>query len=41
MEIEETLEKIMTSDKFVLSEVEKLRVLYVLKKEIRYELQRK
>jgi putative hydrolase of HD superfamily len=41
MKIEETIEKIMTSDKFVLSEVEKLRVLYVLKKEIRYELQRK
>ncbi len=36
----ETREKIITSDDFVLSEVDKLRVLYGLKKEIRYDQER-
>lgn len=36
----QTKEQIFSSDAFVLSEVHKLRTLYILKKEIRYDLQR-
>jgi len=40
MNIAKTKEQILASDDFVLTEVRKLRVLYVLKKEIRYDLKR-
>lgn len=40
MTIEETQEKILTDDAFVLQEIEKVRYLYGLKKEIRYAQKR-
>ena len=40
MNIAKTNEQILASDDFVLTEVHKLLIFYVLKKEIRYDLKR-
>lgn len=40
MTIEETKQKILTDDEFVLSEIQRVRYLYRLKKEIRYAQER-